>query len=443
MQDLPHSIGEHADVVCGDAWATMDGYAHVEHDGWDSVIARTTRGSELLAAMSTARAITLEPLSARDLDRIQPHQVARKAEVLARLAGLVLQGQPRPRSQGMRLARNAWADRARFVRTALGTMRRVRGGANREDTRPEEPRDSGAPAGVGRDPAAHAPAAREAPSRSGYALLGPALVVMTIGVGIPLVMLLVYSLWTQTYVTFDHTPTLGNYARFFERPLYATLLLRSLGVSLATTLATVALAYPMAYLVAFHGGRHRTMWLSLVVVPFWTSYLLRIFAWKVILGYTGVINSALLELRIIDQPIAALLYNPLAVIIALTQAWLPFVMLPIYVSLTKIDPSLREAAADLGDGGLHRFLRVILPLSVPGIVSAALLVLIPTVGEYVTPALLGGFSGTLIGNLIQGQFGRANNWPMGAALSVITMLAATLCALAIQAGFGRYRRVAA
>ena len=290
----PDSIGEHADVVCGDAWATMDGYAHVEHDGWDSVIARTTRGSELLAAMSTARAITLEPLSARDLDRIQPHQVARKAEVLARLAGLVLQGQPRPRSQGMRLARNAWADRARFVRTALGTMRRVRGGANREDTRPEEPRDSGAPAGVGRDPAAHAPAAREAPSRSGYALLGPALVVMTIGVGIPLVMLLVYSLWTQTYVTFDHTPTLGNYARFFERPLYATLLLRSLGVSLATTLATVALAYPMAYLVAFHGGRHRTMWLSLVVVPFWTSYLLRIFAWKVILGYTGVINSALL-----------------------------------------------------------------------------------------------------------------------------------------------------
>jgi spermidine/putrescine transport system permease protein len=178
-------------------------------------------------------------------------------------------------------------------------------------------------------------------------------------------------------------------------------------------------------------------------VPFWTSYLLRIFAWKVILGYTGVINSALLELKIIDQPIAALLYNPLAVVVALTQAWLPFVMLPIYVSLVRIDPSLREAAADLGDGGLHRFLRVILPLSVPGVIAAALLVFIPTVGEYVTPALLGGFSGTLIGNLIQGQFGRANNWPMGAALSVITMLAATLCALTIQAAFGRFRRVSA
>jgi ABC-type spermidine/putrescine transport system permease subunit I/coenzyme F420-reducing hydrogenase beta subunit len=431
----PDSIGEQADIVCGDAWATMDGYAHIEHEGWDSIIARTARGAALLGEMRTARALTLEPLVIRDLDRIQPHQVERKTEVLARLTGLALQGRLRPKFRGLRLVRNAWTGRRRFVRTALGTMRRLRRGANLEDTRAET-----APVEPG---AESAMPTRESASWSGYGLLGPALGVMAVGVGIPLVMLLVYSLWTQTYVTFDHTPTLANYLRFFERPLYVMLLARSLGVSLATTLATLVLAYPMAYLIAFHGGRHRATWLALVVVPFWTSYLLRIFAWKVILGYTGVINSALLELKIIDQPIAALLYNPLAVVVALTQAWLPFVMLPIYVSLVRIDPSLREAAADLGDGGLHRFLRVILPLSVPGVIAAALLVFIPTVGEYVTPALLGGFSGTLIGNLIQGQFGRANNWPMGAALSVITMLAATLCALTIQAAFGRFRRVSA
>jgi spermidine/putrescine transport system permease protein len=219
------------------------------------------------------------------------------------------------------------------------------------------------------------------------------------------------------------------------------LLARSLGVSLSTTVATVVLAYPMAYLIAFYGGRHRSTWLVLVAVPFWTSYLLRIFAWKVILGFDGVINTSLMHLGLISEPLDVLLYNPLAVVITLTQAWLPFAMLPIYVSLVKIGPSLREAAADLGDGALQRFLRVIFPLSIPGVISAALLVFIPTVGDYVTPALVGGISGTLIGNLIQGQFGRANNWPMGAALSVITMVVVTVIALIIQVSFGRVRRV--
>jgi spermidine/putrescine transport system permease protein len=285
------------------------------------------------------------------------------------------------------------------------------------------------------------PASRRPSSLPGYLLLTPALIMMILGVGIPIVMLVAASFWTQNYVSIDHTPTLANYLKFFERPLYHTLLARSLGVSLATTTAAVILAYPMAYLIAFHGGRHRTTWLVLVAVPFWTSYLLRIFAWKIILGYDGVINSSLMQLGVIGKPLEILLYNPLAVIIALTQAWLPFAMLPIYVSLAKIDPGVREAAADLGDGAFHRFIRVTLPLSIPGVISAALLVFIPTVGEYVTPALMGGISGTLIGNVIQGQFGRANNWPMGAALSVIMMMAVTAAALIMQLGLGRVRRV--
>jgi spermidine/putrescine transport system permease protein len=290
------------------------------------------------------------------------------------------------------------------------------------------------------DPAfreAHAGAAGARRPAWPYWLLSPGLLAMLVGVGIPILLLLVVSFWTQTYVALDRTPTLANYLRFFDRPIYAVLLARSLLVSLGVTAATVALAYPMACLIAFHGGRHRSTWLTLLVVPFWTSYLLRIFAWKVILGYGGVINTTLLSLGAIDQPLAGLLYNPFSVMLALTQAWLPFVLLPIYVSLAKIDPALREAAADLGDGPWHRLTRVILPLSLPGVLAASLLVLVPTVGEYVTPALVGGFSGTLIGNVIQGQFGRADNWPFGAALSVITMSAATATALLLQWLAGR------
>jgi spermidine/putrescine transport system permease protein len=218
---------------------------------------------------------------------------------------------------------------------------------------------------------------------------------------------------------------------------------RSLGVSLVTMVATVALAYPMAYFIAFHGGKRRTTWLVLVAVPFWTSYLLRTFAWKVILGYNGVVNSGLMEVGVISQPLDVLLYNSTAVVITLTHAWLPFVLLPIYVSLSKIDPALSEAAADLGDGPNFRFLRVIFPLSIPGLVSGALLVFIPTVGDYVTPAMVGGTSGMMLGNVIQGQFGRANNWPMGAALSAVMMIVVTILALALQGALSRLRRVEA
>jgi ABC-type spermidine/putrescine transport system permease subunit I/coenzyme F420-reducing hydrogenase beta subunit len=438
----PDSTGEQADIVCGDAWVGVDGYAHAEHDGWDSIISRTARGDELLKQMEASGAIITEPLTAAALNLIQPHQVERKTDVLARLTGLALKAQPVPRFRGLRLLANGWAGRRRFLRGALGTFRRVGRGDNREDTRSKDAQSADAPA---RNAAATEPAPRgKLKSLLGdYLPLAPALLVMVLGVGLPLIMLLVYSVWTQDYVSINHTPTLANYHKIFERPLYATLLGRSLRIGLATTLATVVLAYPMAYLIAFHGGKHRSTLLVLVAVPFWTSYLLRIFAWKIILGFDGVLNSSLMRLGLVDKPLEVLLYNPLAVIITLTQAWLPFALLPLYVSLSKIDSSLREAAADLGDGAWHRFIRVIFPLSVPGLISAALLVFIPTVGDYVTPALVGGISGTLIGNLIQGQFGRANNWPMGAALSVITMLAVTFAAVVIQLTFSRARRVQA
>ncbi|MFL2795993.1 MAG: ABC transporter permease [Paracoccaceae bacterium] len=167
----------------------------------------------------------------------------------------------------------------------------------------------------------------------------------------------------------------------------------------------------MAYFISFYGGNRKALWLFLITIPFWTSYLLRMFLWKVILGYNGVLNSFLLWLEMISEPLTFILYNSNAVIIALTHGWAPFAILPIFVSLEKIDRSLLEASRDLGDGPIKQFFRVILPLSMPGVVGAALIIFIPTVGDYITPKLVGGTDGLMIANMIQVQFSKANNAP--------------------------------
>jgi len=189
---------------------------------------------------------------------------------------------------------------------------------------------------------------------------------------------------------------------------------------------TVLMAYPMAYFVAFHVHKNKLAWIIFMTLPFWSSYLLRVFAWKVILGYEGVINKSLMDLGFIQEPLTFILYNPTSVVITLAHAWAAFAILPIYVSLEKIDRSLLEAATDLGDGPVARFLRVTLPLSMPGVIAASLMIFIPTVADYVTPTLVGGPDGLMISNLIQTQFGRANNWPMGATLAVVVMIVLAL-----------------
>lgn len=256
----------------------------------------------------------------------------------------------------------------------------------------------------------------------GYALLSPALLVLIIGVVIPFLILLTMSFWTRQGFDFDTTMTTANYARTVNEPIFGAFLMRSFWVSGIATIVTVLLCYPMAYYVAFHVHRNKMLWIILMTLPFWTSYLLRVFAWKVILGYEGVINSALLNMGMIEAPLEFLLYSQTAVVITLAHAWAAFAILPLYVSLEKIDRSLLEAAADLGDGPVKRFLRVTLPLSIPGIIAATFLIFIPTTGDYITPALLGGPDGAMIGQLIQLQFGAVNNWPMGAALSIVLML---------------------
>lgn len=263
----------------------------------------------------------------------------------------------------------------------------------------------------------------------GFTLLSPTLLVMGLTMCIPFGIMIVMSFWTQIGFEFDTAFSLVNYAEAVEKPMYRALLLRSLTISAICTVATVLLSYPMAYYVAFHVRKHKMAWIILMTVPFFSSYLLRIFAWKVILGYNGVINSGLKGLGLIEQPLAFLLYSPTAVVITLAHAWAAFAILPIYISLEKIDRSLIEAATDLGDGPVKRFLGITLPLSMPGVIAASLMIFIPTVGDYVTPTLVGGPDGLMIANLIQAQFGLVNNWPMGAALALDMMLVVAVVSL--------------
>ena len=263
----------------------------------------------------------------------------------------------------------------------------------------------------------------------GFTLLSPTLLVMGLTMCIPFGIMVVMSFWTQIGFEFDTAFSLVNYMEAVEKPVYRALLLRSLTISAICTVATVLVSYPMAYYVAFHVRKHKMAWIILMTVPFFSSYLLRIFAWKVILGYNGVINSGLKGLGLIEQPLAFLLYSPTAVVITLAHAWAAFAILPIYISLEKIDRSLIEAATDLGDGPVKRFLGITLPLSMPGVIAASLMIFIPTVGDYVTPTLVGGPDGLMIANLIQAQFGLVNNWPMGAALALDMMLVVAVISL--------------
>ena len=264
----------------------------------------------------------------------------------------------------------------------------------------------------------------------GYTLLSPTLFTMICLLALPILTLFTYSFWSQTYVTIDETLTLKNYETFFEKGVYGKLLWRSIKMSGTVTFLTILLAYPVAYFLAFRITKNRMTWLILINIPFVTSYLLRVLAWKIMLGNNGVINSSLLDLGFIHAPLEYLLYSRFAVILTLTHAWAAFAILPIYVSLQKIDRSLLEAAADLGDGAVKRFLRITLPLSMPGVIAAAVIEFIPTVGDYITPIMVGGPKGIMIGQIVAAQFGAANNWPLGAALTIIIMISITALACA-------------
>jgi spermidine/putrescine transport system permease protein len=235
-------------------------------------------------------------------------------------------------------------------------------------------------------------------------------------------------------------PTLEHYERAASIGSYWQLLWTSGVMAFIVALVATLVAYPVAYFLAFRAGRRAALYLILLLVPFWTSYLLRVMAWKLLLGSNGVINSVLTGTGLIDEPLTALLYNRTTVVLTLIYVWIPFAALPILAVLGRIDVRLHEAASDLYATPSEQFRRVTLPLSLPGIAAAFLMVFIPTIGEYVTPLLVGGNAGIMYGNLIEDYFSKSANWPLGAALSVI-MLGLTLLLVVVGVRIVQPRRL--
>ena len=235
----------------------------------------------------------------------------------------------------------------------------------------------------------------------------------------PLLIIVVYSLETKGVYGGVVPPwTLENYARLLD-PLYGVILLRSFLMAAVSTLGCIVLAFPLAYYIA-RSGRRKTLLLNLVMLPFWTSFLVRTYAWMFLLRDTGLINSALLAAGLITEPLP-LLYNDGAVIVGLIYGYLPFAVLPLYSNLERLDKSLLEAAADLGARPWQTLLHIVLPLTATGLRAAGVLVFIPCLGAYLTPDLLGGGKSMMIGNLVQNQFTSARDWPFGSALSLALM----------------------
>jgi len=257
------------------------------------------------------------------------------------------------------------------------------------------------------------------PGASAAAFLSPGLAWLLAFFLVPIGLMLVYSTMRRgVYGGVVPGFTLENYRRFFD-PLYLEVLRRTVVWSLVCTVACLIVGYPVAYVIA-RARRWRQWLLFLVVLPFWTSFLVRTFAMIFLLRDSGLVNAILLRIGVIDQPVA-LLYTPFAVMLGLVYGFLPLMILPIYASLEKLDDSLLEAAEVLGARPLARFTRVIFPLSLPGVAAGCLLTFIPALGSFVTSDLLGGAKQVMIGNLIQNQFTVARNWPFGSAAAIVVM----------------------
>jgi len=221
--------------------------------------------------------------------------------------------------------------------------------------------------------------------------------------------------WARIHVT------MGNFAFLFEDPYYVTIYLNSLKMAAISTVLCLLLGYPMAYYIARQQPHRRNMLLLLVILPFWISFLLRVYAWIGLLNTHGVINNVLLAMGLIDHPLK-LIYNDFAVYLGIVYSYLPFMILPLYANLEKMDLDLQDAAADLGARRWQVFLDITLPLSFPGVIAGSLLVFIPAIGEFIIPALLGGSDTLMIGRALWDEFFINRDWPVASAVSVVLLL---------------------
>jgi spermidine/putrescine transport system permease protein len=251
----------------------------------------------------------------------------------------------------------------------------------------------------------------------------PPLLWVTVFLLVPYAMLFCYSFWSVSPAqTIVHDWNLQNYLQLARNPIYLQVLFRSMRVAASVTVIALLLGYPLAYYLSFHAAKRKDLLYQLVIIPLWASYLVRGYAWKTILGSDGVLNGFLQYLHITHKPVEFFLYSPFAVIITLTHIYTPFTLLPIYASLEHIPRNLVEASRDLGSSPWSTFRRVILPLSLPGVLAGATFAFVLTLGDFLAPLLVGGPSGIMISNVVVSLFGAAYNWPLGAAISFCMML---------------------
>lgn len=250
----------------------------------------------------------------------------------------------------------------------------------------------------------------------------PAIAWVAVLVIAPNAILVLYSFWKNEIFGIKHTFTLTNYEAVVQSDTVITLMIRSLLIAGgAATMATL-IAFPLAYVVVRYFGRYKFYAALLIIVPLWISFLMRVFSWKIILGENGILNGFLETIGIIDEPSSAFLYSPWAVGIVMTYVGIPYVFLASYTLLDRIPPNLYEAAGDCGASGWRTFRTVVWPIARPSVVIGFMLVFVLVFGDYVTPALVGGFSGTMVGTVVLQAFGGLNNWPYGAALAISTVM---------------------
>lgn len=272
-------------------------------------------------------------------------------------------------------------------------------------------------------------------------LITPSAIFMLVLFVLPLLIMVVYTFRQGSFGPTSRVFTLAHYHDFLSDRALQGLLWRSVVQSFWISLISVCLAYPVAYHLSFQAGERKMTLLTIIIVTAWVSFLLRILAWKVLLGGSGAIASLAQSLGLSEEGMPFLIYSQEAVNLTLIYVWIPFVALPIFAGLERIDPSLHEAAYDLGCSRPEAFVRVTLPLSLPGVVAGFLFVFIPTVGEYVTPSLVGGTTGVMFGNIVRDQFVRALNWPLGSLMS-LAMLIVVLIPLVIAARLFKFSDLA-
>jgi spermidine/putrescine transport system permease protein len=257
----------------------------------------------------------------------------------------------------------------------------------------------------------------------------PPLAWVTLFLLIPYGILFCYSFWQTTPAqTIVHTWNLDNYRKLWDNPIYVQVLLRSMRIAGMVTMLALVLGYPLAYFLSFYAQAKKELCYQLVIIPLWVSYLVRGYAWKTILGSDGVLNGFLQYTHLTNHPVEFFLYSPFAVILTLTHIYTPFTFLPIYASLEHVPRNLLEASHDLGAKPLKTFWRVILPLSIPGVLAGATFAFVLSLGDFLAPLLVGGPSGIMISNIVVSLFGAAYDWPLGAAIS-LCMLVLVVCLL--------------